>query len=385
MKILFSLTYYFPYVSGLTLYAQRVAEGLTERGHRIEVLTSQHLKSLPKEEKIDKVSVTRIPYLLKFSKGFLMPGWLVSGYKKVRENDIIICNYPQVEGLWLIALGKILRKKTILVYQCDVVLPSGIQNRIVEGLLYLLNYLSCYLADTIINTSEDYSHNSPLLSKFLKKINFVFPPIKDLSQGNNKISSNEKSSLESMEKFGKKIGFVGRISAEKGINLLLESVSFLETTYHNFGIFLVGPMDAVGEKEYLEKTRLLVEKYKNKVFLFGRLSDSALSLYYKTIDVLVLPSTNSTEAFGMVQVEAMLAGVPVVVSDLPGVRVPVKETGMGEIFPVGDLKEMVATIIKVLDNKKRYFKNKIDINKIFSTKKTLDSYEKIIKNFIKEK
>ena len=51
--------------------------------------------------------------------------------------------------------------------------------------------------------------------------------------------------------------------------------------------------------------------------------------FYTCIDVLVVPSINSTEAFGLVQVEAMMMGVPVVASDLPGVRVPVQKQGWG--------------------------------------------------------
>jgi len=73
-----------------------------------------------------------------------------------------------------------------------------------------------------------------------------------------------------------------------------------------------------------------------RIRLLGFLADEQIADLYASIDVLALPSVNSLEAFGIVQVEAMLVGVPVAVSDLPGVRSPVDATGFGIVVPVGD-------------------------------------------------
>ena len=58
--------------------------------------------------------------------------------------------------------------------------------------------------------------------------------------------------------------------------------------------------------------------------------------FYAACDVLVVPSLNSTESFGLVQVEAMLCGTPSIASNLPGVRQPPLMTGMGEVAAIGD-------------------------------------------------
>ncbi|MCI0528881.1 MAG: glycosyltransferase [Nitrospira sp.] len=79
-----------------------------------------------------------------------------------------------------------------------------------------------------------------------------------------------------------------------------------------------------------------------------------MGTFYSLIDVLVLPSVNSTEAFGMVQAEAMKMGVPVVATELPGVSVPIKVTGMGEIVPIKDVHALSRAIGKVLASGKRY-------------------------------
>ena len=65
-----------------------------------------------------------------------------------------------------------------------------------------------------------------------------------------------------------------------------------------------------------------------------------MAKFYPNIDLLVLPSLNSTEAFGLVQIEAMMNGVPCVASNLPGVRQPVWTHHMGRIIPIGDSKAL---------------------------------------------
>lgn len=68
MKILIVLTYYRPHTSGLTIYAERLAKALVNRGHTVTVLTSQFEKSLQEREILDGVNIVRVPILLKSVK-----------------------------------------------------------------------------------------------------------------------------------------------------------------------------------------------------------------------------------------------------------------------------------------------------------------------------
>ncbi len=70
----------------------------------------------------------------------------------------------------------------------------------------------------------------------------------------------------------------------------------------------------------------------------GRVSDEDLPAYYNAADVTILPSIHRGEAFGMVLLESMASGVPVIASDLPGVRTVAEDGGM--TFPVGDYKAL---------------------------------------------
>ena len=145
-----------------------------------------------------------------------------------------------------------------------------------------------------------------------------------------------------------------------------------------FKIIIAGPLDPVGEKKYKEKIMKLVEKYKDYVVFLGSLKQEEMGAFYSLLDVLVLPSINSTEAFGMVQVEAMMSGVPSVASGLPGVRIPVQETGMGKVVPLKNSQKLGETIADVLINKKKYIKDPYFIKQTFNMGKTVAFYQKII-------
>ena len=93
----------------------------------------------------------------------------------------------------------------------------------------------------------------------------------------------------------------------------------------------------------------------------GLLNPEQIAAFYPNLDILVLPSINSTESFGLVQIEAMINGIPVVASDLPGVRQPVKIHQFGKIFPVGDSNALASALIDLLEHP---IKGKIDSQKI---------------------
>ena len=77
-------------------------------------------------------------------------------------------------------------------------------------------------------------------------------------------------------------------------------------------------------------------KSKGHWTFFGNLDPVQMAAFYPNLDVLTVPSLNSTEAFGLVQIEAMMNGVPSVPSALPGVRRPVQMHGMGLVSQIGD-------------------------------------------------
>lgn len=371
MKLLFSITYYTPYISGLTIYAQRLAEALAKRGYQVTVLTSRHDKKISFREKIGGIRVIRVPSLMKISKGVIMPSWIFASLRQVLETDVVLCHLPQFEGLVVAFWARVLRKKLLVTYHCDVVLPPGFINKMAQLILYLSNFLTCSLANKIVTYTKDYANHSAFLTWFKAKLVFVFPPILVGDKLQKRLPPERKEV---------RIGFAARIAADKGLEYLFKAIPYLTSRGEgkNLKILIASPKP-IGEEKYREKLKSLIKKYQKYLVFLGTIPPEKMGEFYQTIDVLVLPSINKTEAFGIVQVEAMLWGVPVIATNLSGVRMPIKLTGMGKIVSIKNSQALAKAILEVLKNKKKYLRPRSEIEKIFNFQKTIDFYENLFK------
>ena len=378
-KILISLTYYLPNISGITIYAQILSRELA-RNHQLTILTSKFKSSLPKRETTDKIKILRIWAPIKINKGIIMPTFPLVSLIEVLKSDLVICHLPQLEAIWLVLWAKLLRKPIILVHHCEFGDAPGMINQIIKLITYLPHHLSYRWATKIIAYTQDYAQHSIFLSKFLDKTEFILPPVTIGRKNQRKIKEVAKKIGKT--KTTKIIGFVGRIGWEKGIDVLLKTIPLLKKEFDKFKVVLVGPyQEVIGDKTY-QKLKPLLKRYQDWVILTGAVPHQELINYYLNFDCLVLPSTNSLETFGIVQAEAMISGCPVVASNLPGVRVPIKLTKMGKIAPVGKPRALTKAIIQVVKNKNKLSKRGIIAQKIFSRTKFLFKWKKVVQEVL---
>ncbi|KKP60337.1 MAG: Glycosyl transferase group 1 [Candidatus Roizmanbacteria bacterium GW2011_GWA2_34_18] len=373
-KIVFFSTYYDPYLSGLTIYPKYLFEHL-KKNSKIIVLTFPHRKNLKKIEKKGNITIIRLNYWFRLSKGFIAPLSLLDFYRYSKGANIVFLNQPNFEGLGLAFLAFLMKKKIISIIHCQVFLPRSFFNIIINFFLNLYLYCQLFLSTIILPTTEDYAFSLPWGKIFRYKIKAILPPIKKsiISQVLFKKLKKER------EKY--LIGYVGRIASEKGIEYLVHSINHLDIK-KNVKLVFAGPFgkDVAGENNYYNKIIEMLKKYKVNYLFFGNLTSKQLAAFYKSIDVLVLPSINQTEAFGMVQAEAMVAGTPVVASNLPGVRMPIKMTGMGKIVEPKDVNGIANAIEEVLKNKNSYSNLRLTKNakNIFDLKKIYKFYENLV-------
>jgi glycosyltransferase involved in cell wall biosynthesis len=115
--------------------------------------------------------------------------------------------------------------------------------------------------------------------------------------------------------------------------------------------------------------------------MLGLLNDpQKVANFYAMCDVLALPSR--TDSFALVQVEAMLCGTPTVVTDIPGLRVPVRLTGMGRLVRPQDERALAEGLVDVLTNRDKYVKSRAEIAAIFDLEKTIDEYERLFQSLV---
>jgi len=366
MKILTVLTYYRPHTSGLTIFVERLAKSLVKLGHEVTVLTSQYEKDLPLDEIQEGVRIIRAPVIFRVSKGVIMPtfGWLA--WKLVLDHDVVHLHLPQFDAAGVALRGRILRKPTLITYHCDLELPPGIFNWMINGVVHLMNYLAGLLADRIGAYTEDFASHSPFLRQFARKVRVILPPVE--MPKSSPTAVKEIQTEINPGGFEPIIGMATRFATEKGVEVLLNALPAIMGEYPRALVLYAGQyQDVMGESAYFERLLPTIKKYQEKgqwVFL-GVLSPTQMANFFNTLDVLLVPSLNSTETFGLVQIEAMLEGTPTIASNLPGVRVPPKLTGMGEVVPIGDSSALADAVIQVISNPGKYQGNPEEVEKQF--------------------
>lgn len=382
MNILVCLTYYRPHYSGLTIYAERLARALVKAGHQVTVLTSRYDKSLPARQEQDGVKIIRLPVTAHISKGVLMAAMPLQTLKQALHADVIHLHVPQFDASYIAILGRLMGKAVILTYHCDLVLPKGLVNRIANQVSHLANHFSALAANVIVTNTGDYAEHSPFLRHYLHKVQVIQPPVE--------LPTVEAKELENMRQ---KVGLLpgesvivmaARLATEKGVEYLVQALPAVLEKHPGARVLFVGQYeDVFGEEAYAQKLAPLIERLGKAWTFLGVLPPLELAATFHLADVLVLPSINSTESYGMVQVEAMTCGTPVVATDLPGIRQPVTMTGMGLIVPPQDTNALANAINTILDDPQRFSGNAATVAERFSTqtiaKQYITLYEKIRK------
>lgn len=382
MKILLALTYYRPHVSGLTIYVERLGRALAARGHTVTVLTSQYDRSLPREEVRDGVRIVRVPVVARVSKGVIMPTYGLVATRLVREHEVLSIHLPQFDATGLALRGRLMHKPVVLTYHCDLQLPPGIFNRIVDQVVFLANYTASHLADRIVAYTQDYADHSRLLSRFKHKLVVIPPPVVMPPPVAAEVARFQAAHALNGRPV---IGFAARFAAEKGVEYLIEAIPRLKERFPQLTVLFAGPYrDVLGEEAYWQRLAPEIARLGDQWKFLGTLTPDQMPAFFAACDCLVVPSINSTESFGLVQVEAMLCGTPVVASDLPGVRQPVRVTGMGEIAPVADGAGLAEKVAQVLQNKSAYVRPRQEIEARFDIRQTVEEYEKLFVSLMKQ-
>lgn len=382
MRVLFILTYYRPHVSGLTIYVERLARALAARGHQVTVLTSHYQRGLAYEEMMDGVRVVRVPVVFRFNKGVFMPGFIGAAWRLLRTHNVISIHLPQVEAALSTLLARLAGRKPILTYHCDLQMPPVWYGRIIDRITYWNNLLAGWLAHSIVAYTEDFARHSPFLKRFFRpqrpgKVCVILPPVVIPEPTEDGIASlRRQAHLDGHERV---IGFAARFAHEKGADYLINAIPYILAEVPDIRILFAGPYrDVIGETIWHD-LQPLIKQYDGYLTFLGTLSPAQMADFFRLCDVVTVASINNTESFGLVQVEAFMCGTPVVATDLPGVRQPVRMTGMGEIVAVANAQDLARGIVKVLRQRQDYIRPHDEIMGRFDLEQTVTAYETLFR------
>jgi len=313
MKIALIACAWPPYAGGMANSAYRISQILSAR-HDVTEFTPHNLKAW-----------------LKRGHGAFLPQllWKLKGF------DYIYLHYPffgTAEIVWFFKLLHPHGPKLIIHYHMDVVASSPL-NQLLSWPSIILRQSLLKKADLIVSASLDYIKNSQIKKYYLahpekfQEIPFglnlhQFKPKKLNQTADNKVEAYAQKIIHYVnDNFIKKnrarllfVGGLDRAHYFKGLNKLFLALSGLTET--DWRLTIVGEGDQAEHYQQLA-TNLQIDK---KVKFAGRLDDLELIRRYQSADLLILPSINNNEAFGLVLIEALACGLPVIASDLPGVR-----------------------------------------------------------------
>jgi glycosyltransferase involved in cell wall biosynthesis len=331
-----------PYQAGTGNVCYQNARELARRGHEVQVFTSL-LPGTEPSQVSDGFGISRLHPLARVGNAPILPGLL-----RVKGFDIVHLHYPFYSGAEAVFLGSRAHSLRIVVtYHQDVLLTGAL------GYLERLHHrwigtTMLSKAKIVLATSLDYARSSRLECLLRGKPGLVdeLPNGVDLERFHPDAGGDELRIRHGLGSEDRVVLFVGALDTPhyfKGVDVLLRAIARLNR--QTVKLVIVGD----GDLRTVYERHASVLGLQGRVVSAGRVPDEALPGYYGLCDVLVLPSTTSGEAFGLVLLEAMASGKPVVASDLPGVRSVVETGEDGLLVQPRNPDDLAAKLVTLLD------------------------------------
>ncbi len=349
MKIAHIVSTYPPYYGGMGNVVFETVKALSGRGHDVRVYTPLYGTAEERDEQLEQQedAVARIKAPITFGNAAYIPAIK----KELDEMDIVHLHYPFFGTANLVRKWKIRNpdKKLVITYHMD--------NR-AKGLkgLFFKYYAAFWLpkvlasADMLIGSSLDYIEASDAARLYQQDPDkwMGLPFGVDIERFQPRQKPEQLFARHNLDMDIPTLVFVGGMDDAhyfKGVHVLMEALLILKK--NNIDVQAV----LVGDGNLREQYELQAQAFgiSDRVAFAGRVSDGELPYYYTMGDATVLPSLNRGEAFGMVLLESMASGVPVIASDLPGVRTVAADGGI--VVPPGDSSELASAIAAFLQDR----------------------------------
>jgi glycosyltransferase involved in cell wall biosynthesis len=328
-KVLHVGKFYPPHMGGIETHLEALCGELTKAFDLRVVVSSDNADA--SDEVLDQVPVSRVPTRLTFASTPLCPG--MPAYIRNSDADIVHIHLPNpMAVLAYLASGH--RGRLIVTYHSDTV-----RQKVLGALFEPLLHRALRRSSAIIATSPDYRRTSTVLARYLDRCH-VIPYGIALEQFEQ---CDPAAVAQLRHKFGERLVIsVGRLVYYKGFEYLIQAMSHVDGR-----LLLIGDGPLRGELQELTNSLGLADK----VIFAGEIQNDQVIPYYHAADVFALASVARSEAFGIVQIEAMAAGLPVVNTKLDsGVPFVSLHGQTGLTVPPADPGALAAAITQLLDD-----------------------------------
>ena len=267
--------------------------------------------------------------------------WVLRRLIQKRRPKLLHLHLPNPSSFWALLLPSARQLPWVVHWQSDALTPRS--GRLIRWCYRLYKPFESALlrhATNIIVTSDRYLDTSATLARFTNKCVVIPLGIEDRFDARN---PNPETPLDAKKPL--RVIAVGRLAHYKGFDRLLHAISQTQQV----------ELDLIGHGEQVNALKALCQQLAitNRVRLHGTVSENERDALLLQSDCLCLPSTDRTESFGIVLLEAMSAGKPCVVTNVPGsgMTTVVKAGQTGLVVPCGDCTRLAAALAQLSDNR----------------------------------
>lgn len=300
MRIL-QLGKFYPIRGGVEKVEYDLTRGLSARGVECDMLCAgnEGFSGVVEEFACGKVFTCKTWFAM--AATMIAPTMILFMLRHRKDYDIVHVHHPDPMAALALWCSRF-KGKVVLHWHSDIVQQHTAMKFYAPLQRWLIRR-----ADKIVGTTPVYLESSPYLRDAQEKT--VCMPI-----GIDGVEAVDKARIDALRaKYGnrKMVFSLGRLVHYKGYEYLVKAAQYLDDDY----VVVIGGMGPL--RQGLE--RLIAKlKLNDKVILLGRVEDEDLPVYYHACDVYCMSSVQKTEAFGIVQIEAMSCGKPLVATNIPG-------------------------------------------------------------------
>lgn len=334
MRVLQLYKDYFPVLGGIENHIRMVAEGLRPLGVDVRVLVT-NTGPQTVAETIGGVPVTKTGRQLNVSSAPVSLGFFPALRRLEEGVDIAHAHMPYPPGeLAQLLLGR--SQRFVATYHSDIV-----RQRVLGALYRPVLQQVLRATDLIAVSNPVYIQDSPFLRRHADKCRVIHFGVDPARFALTPVLAEQAAALRSRYPGQALILFVGRLRHYKGVNVLIEAMH--SVTGAQALIVGVGPMEAAWRQQAVDAGMA------DRITFLGELTDAEVLALFHAADLFVLPSTNRAETFGIVQIEAMACGLPVVCTELgTGTSYVNQHQVTGLVVPPNDAAALAAAISRLL-------------------------------------
>lgn len=367
MDVLQVNKFYYPKVGGIEHVVQTIAEGLPQ-SYNTRVLASRP-RGFGRRKRHNGIELKKTSSFGVIKGVPLAPTFPIQLRSGAKNADIVHHHLPNPLSTVSQLTAGTGDSTVIVTYHSDIVRQKTTLEVYRPVLRHFLEQV-----DRILVTSERLLNHSKILEPHKGKCDIV-----PLSVDLNAIDS-ENPSLLDVKATGPIILFVGRLNYYKGVEYLIDAMEEIEAT-----LLVAGD----GERKSALKQRARDKGVASQIRFLGYVSDKKLASAYRTADLFVLPSVEPSEAFGIVQLEAMARKLPVVNTSLPtGVPWVSQDGETGLTVPPRDataLSDAINTLLQDDERRQCYGEQaRKRVEKLFTHKRMLKKIQTIYEQTVNE-